>query len=678
MIPTNQFRLRFDHAAIAQRFLILEAERDSGDYRRSLVPDLALQVGRALAVAYDWGESCYILYDRAKADRSLLKAALEAEAGDVRVREISSAELEQKRASLLAQLLCNAMPALGTGEQMYHNLTGRLYYHDPSWRRGKPESPRCLWALRVEFTWDGCIKLSVTTFSAAERGPKNQGEPQYLFDSQSYSLRRLVRQDPDRNTPRFFIGSLDPGRKNTVPFLEFGSLEAFRRCKVGVLQRFLEDAARLLHPYLTLDMCRLQEEAHRGVDTMDSQMEKIRSRLREAPVYVEDTVGNDESAALAALLRQELQRHSGIPLLEGTPGKGDTLFRIVHNKEFYENCPEQDPYKSAPAHCAVQHLTVEDFRLDSRVHAGKSGKEAAALRKVLQELAIKRDVWHGKMTCFDWSRMTCTAPVNFVIIPEEYRRKDAVLQYRRLRVTPDGTLEYSQWEDRPFWEDAEKEKIADAFRNRKGKWDRTVEGLVYQDPDAIQIIRTTERYTLPDAPRLQAVLAQTRDTEWLDVEPLAGAVRALLNEAPQEERQALELICCGLSQLAPQVTRKQLRECLRLRTSLGRRVNEEIFARTGVLIGSGLKQKEMREKLFGGALDIRLFAQGNAQYYYSGFRGSSLHWSLARACRIRQVTASGGTPDFARYLPLMEVDFVRASGWTVLPFPFKYLREWKP
>ena len=86
----------------------------------------------------------------------------------------------------------------------------------------------------------------------------------------------------------------------------------------------------------------------------------------------------------------------------------------------------------------------------------------------------------------------------------------------------------------------------------------------------------------------------------------------------------------------------------------------------------------MREKLFGGALDIRLFAQGNAQYYYSGFRGSSLHWSLARACRIRQVTASGGTPDFARYLPLMEVDFVRASGWTVLPFPFKYLREWKP
>ena len=184
MIPTNQFRLRFDHAAIAQRFLILEAERDSGDYRRSLVPDLALQVGRALAVAYDWGESCYILYDRAKADRSLLKAALEAEAGDVRVREISSAELEQKRASLLA------------------------------------------------------------------------------------------------------------------------------------------------------------------------------------------------------LLRQELQRHSGIPLLEGTPGKGDTLFRIVHNKEFYENCPEQDPYKSAPAYCAVQHLTVEDFRLDSRAHAGKSGKEAAALRKV--------------------------------------------------------------------------------------------------------------------------------------------------------------------------------------------------------------------------------------------------------------------------------------------------------
>lgn len=67
MIPTNQLQITFDHEAIANDFVILEAKRDSGDYRNSLVPDLALQVGCALAVVYyTYGDCCYILYDRKK------------------------------------------------------------------------------------------------------------------------------------------------------------------------------------------------------------------------------------------------------------------------------------------------------------------------------------------------------------------------------------------------------------------------------------------------------------------------------------------------------------------------------------------------------------------------------------------------------------------------------------
>ena len=53
MIPTNQLQISFDHEAIEKRFVILEAKRDSGDYRRSLIPDLVLQVGRALAAVYE-------------------------------------------------------------------------------------------------------------------------------------------------------------------------------------------------------------------------------------------------------------------------------------------------------------------------------------------------------------------------------------------------------------------------------------------------------------------------------------------------------------------------------------------------------------------------------------------------------------------------------------------------
>ena len=139
MIPTNQLQITFDHEAIANDFVILEAKRDSGDYRNSLVPDLALQVGCALAVVYTYGDCCYILYDRKKADRNRLKAALEGEADDIRLREVPSTAFVPKHAYLLAQLLCNALPALGADGKMYHNLTGKLYRWDSSWRRGRRE-----------------------------------------------------------------------------------------------------------------------------------------------------------------------------------------------------------------------------------------------------------------------------------------------------------------------------------------------------------------------------------------------------------------------------------------------------------------------------------------------------------------------------------------------------------
>ena len=675
MIPTNQLQISFDHEAIEKRFVILEAKRDSGDYRRSLIPDLVLQTGRALAAVYEYGDRCYLLYDREDLDYKNLKKVLESETDDICLREIASAEL---KCSLLAQLLCNAMPALGADGRMYHNVTGKLYYQHPSWRQGKDESPRCFWVLRIQLTWDCCVKLSVVTFCQAERKRGAQGEAQYLFDTKSGFLRRLVRDDPDRTAPRFVIGSLDHAHKNTVSFLEFGSLADFQRCRVGVLHRFLEDVRSLLAPYVTLSICSLPENIRLGEKELDPRLEGIRARLREVPLYLEDTVGNESSAALGHLLRRELERYSGIVLRDGTPGPGEALFRIVHNKETYADCPERDPYRQAPRDCAVQHLTVEDFRLSGTDRAGIGSKEDAALRKVLQEIAVKLDILHGQITCYDWAAMEYKSPVNFAITDEEVCGKDKRLFYRRLQVLPDGTLRFSRWQDRLLWEDAEKEKIAAVFRNQKGNRDFDVEGIVYENPENIHIIHRTERYTLPQVNQLNELLASTRDEEWLDVEPLLSVVKSLAPEIADKDRQNFEILCGDLAELAPQATRRQLRACLRLRTALGKYVNREIYIRTGVRIGSGIKAKDVLEDLMGGTLGIRQFTQGAAQYYYGGRLLQSVQHSLPHACRIRRVTSTGGTPQFEKYLPLLEVEFVRTGAWTVLPFPFKYLREWNP
>ena len=674
MIPTNQLQITFDRAAIEKKFVILEVKRDSGNYQHSLIPDLALQAARALAVVYEYGALCYILYARQNLDYKNLKKVLESESEDISLREISSTELKDH---LLAQLLCNAMPALGADGRMYHNLTGKLYYQQAAWRQGRGEVPRSFWTLRIQLTWDRCVKLSVVTFCQAERKRGAPAEAQYLFDTKSGFLRRLVQEDPDRTSPRFVIGSLDPAHKHTVSFLEFGSWEDFQRCRVGVLHRFLQDVKELLAPYLILHVLSLPEDLRLGDKELDPRSENIKARLREVPLYLEDTVGDAASAALAALLHRELEQYSGITLQDGTPKPGEALFRIVHNKETYADCPERDPYRKAPRHCAVQHLTVEDFQLSGLDRTGAKPKEDAPLRKVLQEMAVKLDVLHGQITCYDWETLGYEATVNFVI-PDDDSGKDKLLSYRRLRVFPDGRLQFSRWQDQMLWEDAEQEKIAAAFHNKFGNRDSDVDGIVYENPDDIHIIRRTERFTLPRADHLNELLASTRDEEWLNVAPLLSVVQSLVPDAEEKDRQNLEILCSDLAELAPQAPRRQLRACLKLKTSLGKYVNKEIYARTGVRIGSGIKGKDVLEELMGGALGIRQFTQGNAQYYYGGRLPKSLQHSLPHACRIRKVTSTGEVPHFERYLPLLEVEFVRTGAWTVLPFPFKYLREWKP
>lgn len=675
MIPTNQLQITFDRAAIEKKFVILEVKRDSGNYQHSLIPDLALQAARALAVVYEYCALCYILYARQNLDYKNLKKVLESESEDISLREISSTELKDH---LLAQLLCNAMPALGADGRMYHNLTGKLYYQQAAWRQGRGEVPRSFWTLRIQLTWDRCVKLSVVTFCQAERKRGAPAEAQYLFDTKSGFLRRLVQEDPDRTSPRFVIGSLDPAHKHTVSFLEFGSWEDFQRCRVGVLHRFLQDVEDLLAPYLTLHVLSLPEDLRLGDKELDPRLENIKARLREVPLYLEDTVGNAASAILADLLRRELEQYSGITLQDGAPKPGEALFRIVHNKETYADCPERDPYRKAPKHCAVQHLTVEDFQLSGLDRTGAKPKEDAPLRKVLQEMAVKLDVLHGQITCYDWAALGYEAAVNFVIPDEENCGRDKPLSYRRLQVFPDGRLQFSRWQDQILWEDAEQEKIAAAFHNKFGSRDSDVEGIVYENPDDIHIIRRTERFTLPRADQLNELLASTRDEEWLDIAPLLSVVQSLVPDAEEKDRHNLEILCSDLTELAPQAPRRQLRACLKLRTALGKYVNREIYARTGVRIGSGIKGKDVLEELMGGALGIRQFTQGNAQYYYGGRRPKSLQHSLPHACRIRKVTSTGGAPHFERYLPLLEVEFVRTGAWTVLPFPFKYLREWKP
>lgn len=346
-------------------------------------------------------------------------------------------------------------------------------------------------------------------------------------------------------------------------------------------------------------------------------------------------------------------------------------------KEKLQEFEDKSCILEAPKHCIVQHITVEDFQLTGMNGRGTKEKEDHKLLKVIQELAIKIDVNRRQMTCYDWSKLGFNKPITFVVATFDYKNQSKPICYDMLRVQPSGELYFESWQQSFCEDNSEREKISAAFETPYGKFDTTIKGLVYEEEDNIHIIYDTDRYTLPNMQDLKLVLSATRDDEQIPVMPLVETIQKYACSLSGTERARCQIILDAINQHGMKVSRKELRHILNLKSNLGKQINRFIFEESGVLIGNALKSARNKEALFGGVLGIRHFCKDDAQYYYSGYLGKSINRSFPHACRIRKVCSTGQTLQFQRYLPLLEVDFIRANGWTVIPFPFKYLREWR-
>lgn len=90
-----------------------------------------------------------------------------------------------------------------------------------------------------------------------------------------------------------------------------------------------------------------------------------------------------------------------------------------------------------------------------------------------------------------------------------------------------------------------------------------------------------------------------------------------------------------------------------------------------------LRGRERREELLSSCLDIKMYEDDGRCYYFVGTIGEGMRQNIQRACVIRSVEGYvGAEVIFEQMLPMMNVTFVHNGQLTVLPFPFKYLREY--
>lgn len=89
------------------------------------------------------------------------------------------------------------------------------------------------------------------------------------------------------------------------------------------------------------------------------------------------------------------------------------------------------------------------------------------------------------------------------------------------------------------------------------------------------------------------------------------------------------------------------------------------------------RSKDSLIKYFSGCLDIYYKKSNDSVLYSSGQIGSGMNTTIAKAAHIRKIiTYKGAVLFFQNYLETMNVTFIRNGQLTVIPFPFKYLREY--
>ena len=90
-----------------------------------------------------------------------------------------------------------------------------------------------------------------------------------------------------------------------------------------------------------------------------------------------------------------------------------------------------------------------------------------------------------------------------------------------------------------------------------------------------------------------------------------------------------------------------------------------------------LRKKENRDKMLSSITDIKLYEENGVQYYFVGVIGNGMQENVVNAANIRKIEPYYNSKlRFDELLPLMNVAFVRNNQLTVVPFPFKYLKEY--
>lgn len=694
---TNRINVTYNMENINADFDVFRVEKANKDYYKYNILDSAVYEFKAAAVQWTFGATALVLFRKGEVTEQQFKESIMKEYEDVKIQKIDLFDSEQCsncfyfENRLLAQLLINSMRTPKHEAFMYNNLTGKLFYHDPSWKHKDKLTGKVNFIRFLEIVIDPGMYLNLEhkTFKRYDR----ESNGLYVIDSKTGEFRKKLKTDT--NVITYKEGSL-PHNHFRVDNFDITDITHFRKSKMGVMEQFLRDVNDNLSKYISIDIVEREDAQQFDISNLEkkgiSELE-YGEMLQKKGVVIVDENDSEISKDIVAKLQEELEKYYHVKAAVGNLSGDAYNIRIIHDGEYYAENEMHDLHSDNLKGYIVQHITEE------AEHFTNIKGSSPDIKKIVQELIIKGDVRERMISIFDWKRLDSGKDWTFVLRKKiktkfgenvehmNFGNKKAFnyYNYYRLKIDGNGKMEFDAFCDSNQSETEEWNKICYAYDFVEDKHhgvQNHVEGLMYSNIDNIHAILLTREKTLPNISALMDTLIETDAKERVSKEILLKAI----NDFETEYIAAGEIISEWKNKLSVEtemITKKSIKKILNMKSGTASKFNRFLHQKYGIWIDGELRKGEF-EYLYqiGNLLNIKYdynendYLDGRAFVYYVGAKGNNKKTKYPNACCMRKVISLGETLEYEEALPLMTVEFVRNSQFTVLPFPFKYLREY--
>lgn len=594
----------------------------------------------------------------------------------------------------ILQLLLNGLNSKNHKLLRFNNLTGSLYCISKTDKKNITDT---IITLKINTVLDSqddlFFDLSVTTFSNlnapnySKHSQKNLNKKaKYIYIAEKNIFKRASKKDLIDNNKNIYVIANLKNNKNNIKFLDINSLDKFSYCKMGILYDVMSifnekysDFANISFKEVS-NASKINKEYYKSPDK-NYERNLFFNLIDNNTFSLIDEIQDDNSNKLCLTIINQLKndfafksnsKSIDIKLVD-KPIKDCINIRLIHNKEYYAENNLADPYAEKFKKfkdMSIQHITIEEFK--------KNGiKNASAF--IVWELLLKNDLRNKKITLFEWEKMNYSGDWTFIKrikinnnINDNINDKYEKYEYYTMTISPDGTFNIKIQEFNLF-EYLDYNNLINIFETENKK----INCIIKNHLGEINIIEDTQEFTIPNIQKIYELLS--KKTEKLNyIDKLYNLKKFDEINVIYEEYESIE----------------------NKKNNNNKSIDEKVkFIQNKIKKSYGLRSDERRLELLDSILDIKYIEYNNSkdcdskddinnttsniggkeQYakFCVGAIGDGMNTSISRASIIRKVIPYEDSPlFFDQLLLLMKVSFVRASGLTIIPFPFKYINAY--